>query len=385
MPSVNRRRPKGEGSIIVLPSGKVRVRVEVDPVDGKRRWLSATAGTKKEAVEKLKKLQRDKEDKVLQVKAAEDTIAYQLDVYVKHLKAQGIAGSTIGLTKKAVSYLRESVQDKALSKVTSKDIDKLTLQWRERNLKGRTINNYVSRLKMFFLWCVEQNLILKTPILSIHKSAKVENTKINLITLSQAEHESIKEFLLPYWECRSYRHYLINKMYAVYCLTYETGMREGEVLVLTWDNLNIMDNTVTIDKTLAKDDNNKVIVSLPKTAAGYRSIKISEKTTQLLVSLKRKDHQENPYIFYNDRSASGHYDVRVLYMTWKKITKGIGLNRPFTFHDIRHTNASNMIYQKVPIALITKRLGHSSIAVTYSTYGHIIQDCDEANVAVIKA
>ena len=57
MPSkTTRRRPKGEGSIITLPSGKVRVRVELDPVDGKRQWLSATADTKKEAVEKLKKL-----------------------------------------------------------------------------------------------------------------------------------------------------------------------------------------------------------------------------------------------------------------------------------------------------------------------------------------
>jgi hypothetical protein len=48
MPSkTTRRRPKGEGSIITLPSGKVRVRVELDPVDGKRQWLSATADTKK--------------------------------------------------------------------------------------------------------------------------------------------------------------------------------------------------------------------------------------------------------------------------------------------------------------------------------------------------
>lgn len=48
MPSkTTRRRPKGEGSIITLPSGKVRVRVELDPVDGKRQWLSATADTKR--------------------------------------------------------------------------------------------------------------------------------------------------------------------------------------------------------------------------------------------------------------------------------------------------------------------------------------------------
>lgn len=384
MPS--KRRPKGEGSVTVLPSGKVRVRVELEPVDGKRQWLSATADTKREAVEKLKKLQRKKEDNSLRLKAAEDTIDYQLEVYIKHQKAQGLAGSTIYLTKRAMSYLKEDTKDKALSKIDSKDIDHLLLTWREKPLKGRTINNYISRLKLFFEWCVEQGLIQKTPILSLHKSTKVEKTKLNLITLSRTEHESIKAYLLPFWESRFLRKHLIFKMYALYCLAYETGMREGEILVLTWDNLDVDNNRITIDKTISKDDNSKVVIALPKTAAGCRSIKISEETTQLLVTLQQERvNKTNPYIFYNMGTKTGYYSVKTLYTTWEKIKSGVGLLRPFTFHDIRHTNASNMIYQKVPIALITKRLGHSSIAVTYSIYGHLIQDCEEANVAVIKA
>lgn len=384
MPS-GKRRPKGEGSITVLPNGKLRVRLELAPIDGKRQWLTATETTKKDAVAKMKEFQRIKDDNVLRIKAAEDTLDYQSQRYVEHLKAQGLAGSTIGLTKRAIVYLKDLLHDKALSKINSRDIDLVLLAWRQRPLKGHTINNYMSRLKMFFIWCLEQNLIQKTPILSIHKTTKVENSKLNLITLSRAEHEQIKEYLLPFWECKEYRPHIICKMYAMYCLAYETGMREGELLVLTWNSLDAENNNITIDKTLAKDDNNKVIVSLPKTAAGYRTIKISEKTTQLLKALRPNDIQKHPYIFCNPRSSSGHYSVRTLYVNWEKIKKEVGITRPFTFHDIRHTNASNMIHQHVPIALITKRLGHASIMVTYNTYGHLIQDCEEANVAVIKA
>ena len=383
--SVKHRRPKGEGSITILPNGKVRIRVELAPVDGKRKWLTATAKTKKEAVEKLKQLQRNKEDSVLQVKAAEDTLSYQCERYAEHLKAQGLAGSTIGLTKRAISYIRDILHDKALSKITNNDMDKVLLVWRQRPLKGHTINNYMSRLKMFFIWCLEQNLIQKIPLLTIHKTTKVENSKIGLITLSRAEHEKIKEYLLPFWECRGYRQHIIFKMYALYCLAYETGMREGEILALTWNNLDVENNNITIDKTLAKDDNNKVVVALPKTAAGYRTIKISDKTTQLLDSLRPDDVKQKPYVFWNARSATGFYYTKALYEAWEKIKKGVGITRPFTFHDIRHTNASNMIHQNVPIALITKRLGHSSIMVTYNTYGHLIQDCSEANIAVIQA
>lgn len=384
MPS-GKRRPKGEGSITVLPSGKVRIRVELDPVDGKRRWLTATADTKKAAVEKLKELQRTKEDNVLQTKAAEDTLDYQLQRYVSYMKAQGLAGATISLTKRAVGYLKDSVHNKLLSTINSEDIDTLLLTWRQQQLKGRTIANYMSRLKMFFAWCLEQDVIKKTPILAIHKSVKAENPKLNLITLSMAEHESIKAYLLTYWERRHSKQKMIFKMYALYCLVYETGMREGEILVLTWDNLDAANNNITVNKTLAKDENNRFIITLPKTAAGNRTIKISEDTTQLLEALRPEDTTKEPYIFYNPRTATKHYTVRVLYATWERIKRVVGITRPFTFHDLRHTNASNMIHQKVPIALITKRLGHTSIMTTYNVYGHIIQECEEANVAVIKA
>ena len=81
------------------------IRGELDPVDGKRRWLSATADTKKEVVEKLKKLQRDKEDKGLQAKAEEDTIKYQGEVYLKHLEAQRMSGSVIITTRRVLKLL----------------------------------------------------------------------------------------------------------------------------------------------------------------------------------------------------------------------------------------------------------------------------------------
>lgn len=136
MPSkTTRRRPKGEGSIITLPSGKVRIRVELDPVDGKRRWLSATADTKKEAVEKLKKLQRDKEDKGLQVKAEEDTIKYQGEVYLKHLEAQRMSGSVIITTRRVLKLLDNTANGLALSKVTTHTIDTMLLEWHQRTIQ----------------------------------------------------------------------------------------------------------------------------------------------------------------------------------------------------------------------------------------------------------
>lgn len=58
------RRTKGEGSIIQLTNGKWRARIECEPVDGKRKWLSKSCDTKMEAVKALKVLERKREDNV---------------------------------------------------------------------------------------------------------------------------------------------------------------------------------------------------------------------------------------------------------------------------------------------------------------------------------
>lgn len=195
MPSKTaRRRPKGEGSIITLPSGKVRIRVELDPVDGKRRGLSATADTKKEAVEKL---QRDKEDKGLQVKAEEDTIKYQGEVYLKHLEAQRMSGSVIITTRRVLKLLDNTANGLALSKVTTHTIDTMLLEWHQKNYSTNTYLNYIGRLRLFFRWCVEQDLIGKSPVTSMQKTPKSDKPKHEVIVLSQEEHERIKAFLLP--------------------------------------------------------------------------------------------------------------------------------------------------------------------------------------------
>lgn len=383
MPS-SKRRPKGEGSITVLPSGKVRIRVELDPVDGKRQWLSATADTKKEAVEKLKKLQRDKEDNVLRIRAAEDTIEYQSKEYLKHLEAQGLAGSTLVVTNRALRYLNNAMGDIHISHITSKDIDKMLLEWKKKKYTNNTYLSYLGRLQLFFAWCVEQNLIRKSPIGALQKTPKSNKPKHEVVVLSQQEHEQIKTYLKTLWVDRAEKRELKYKFLALYCLAYETGMREGEILALTWDCLDEDNNTVTVCKTLAKSKEDKFIISSPKTQSGFRTIKISEQTTKLLLELKPISFDISPYIFYN-KATNNFYTAINLTHAWEITKKGAGITRPFTFHGIRHTNASNMIYKNIPIALIAQRLGHSSIAVTYGTYGHILQECEEKNIAVIEA
>lgn len=385
MPS--KRRPKGEGSITVLPNGKVRIRVELDPVDGKRKWLTATAKTKKEAVEKLKKLQRDKEDNVLQVKAAEDTIDHQAELYKQHLRAMKRSGSILRQFRYVIKDMIDLLHNMALSKITSHHIDKLLLMWHDRGLQQSTIDTYASKLSLFFEWCVLNEKIAKNPLQGYKFKKRQKKTKESMIIISQSEHEQIKEYLYSFWERKSKpikRWGLKFRLYALYCLAYETGMRDGEIATLKWQQIDFEHKTVRVVSTLALAENDTPYIKDPKTDAGFRTIIISDKTTQLLADLKEFSGSYSEFVFYNHKTHKNYWGSAIN-LAFCLALKRMGITRPLVFHDIRHTNASNMIYKHVPIAVITERLGHSSIAVTYSTYGHIIKDCEEANIAVVEA
>lgn len=389
---VKTRRSKGDGSIIDLPNGKKRVRLEIDPVDGKRRWLSATVDTKTEAIAKLKQFERQKQDGILRQRAEEDTIPYQAALFYTHLRAQGRAGATIVNARTALVWLQAVCTGIPVSKLVSQDIDNLLLALRENNAKEATINTYLSKLVVFFGWLLANQRIAKNPMDGYSRNKRIVTKKHTLIVLSLEEHERLKAYYQKLWDMqwqktkyKLKRSSLKYRMLPLYCLAYETGIRDGELAALTWDCLDIENHTITVKKTIASDEvGHRVLSPVPKTINGYRTIKISEKTTKLLVKLRERQG-DTEYIFNSSYAGRGYSNPSSICRLFQAGLREVGITRPFTFHDIRHTNASNMIYKGVPITVIAERLGHSSVAVTYSTYAHIIQECKASYTAVIEA
>jgi integrase len=66
-------------------------------------------------------------------------------------------------------------------------------------------------------------------------------------------------------------------------------------------------------------------------------------------------------------------------------TCSVPINERLTYHALRHTHASQLIDAGLPITVISKRLGHSSPAITLSIYAHCFQDDDRAASAAIDA
>ena len=379
------RRQNGEGSITILKNGKVRVRVEVEPANGKRQWLSATADTKKEALKKLRGLLRAKEDKKY-IKKTQKTYKDAVKEYLEYKKPR-VKPTTYQCSAQILNKSCELLGELPIHSIKTPEIETLILLWQASNNSSSSIQSKLIRLKNFIKWAIKQKMLLEDPIVfeDLPDIQPVKKKKVEV--LSADEHKRIREYLLeaykvfkekPVWELR-------NRMYPLYLVAYETGMRRGEILGLKWKSVDFEKNQIHVDNNLIFINKQGIMDTTPKSDAGFRSILISQGLTDILRELKGlydKYGYKSEYVFGHDKTG-----FCPAYMTtlFTDILRKVGITRDFSFHDIRHTNASIMIHNGVDDAVITERLGHSSIVITLTTYAHVYNGIKQRQAALVDA
>ncbi|MEY8498960.1 tyrosine-type recombinase/integrase [Enterococcus avium] len=168
-----------------------------------------------------------------------------------------------------------------------------------------------------------------------------------------------------------------------------TGMRFAELLGLTWKDIDFETKTIDVNKTW----NYKLKEwATTKNESSIRKISIDDHTNKLLKKFK-KDQQKlftqlgisnkESFVFYN--LENGLISTNAVTKYLKKKLKELGVEKQFTLHGLRHTHASILLYQGVNIMNVSRRLGHSSIETTMSTYLHIIKELEDKDIELINA
>ncbi len=159
------------------------------------------------------------------------------------------------------------------------------------------------------------------------------------------------------------------------------GLRVSEILGLTWNNIDFNDFTVTVDKITARNEG-KVVLKEPKTESSIRTISAPKEIIFMLKQLKKerlaaklrgeKSHRE--LIFYDKNLEPIAPDV-----ISKKFKYFLEINnlKHIRFHDLRHSHVTMLIDAKVPIKVISERVGHSSVNTTLNIYSHALKEMDQ--------
>lgn len=385
---MRQRRMKGEGSITKMPSGKYRVRLEVSPSPlGKRKWLTAVVGTQKEATEKLQEFQRQKKTEDM-VEKLKESFSDFIEPYLTYKASEGLLPSTLYRIRQNLKETGDTYfPNIPIQKISSELLQEVVKMWRDdKGNKETTIRVKYKIIQGYFDWLRQKKYIAKSPFdETILKRQKRKKNNNKLIIISQEEHEKLKTVMEKYWdpEDTNGKLRLRNIFLAIYLLTYETGMREGEVAGLKVKCIDTETATVTVDNSLSFV-NGELIDNPPKTAAGFREIVISRKTLGYLEELIEGADKED-YVFSNLSSPRKPFNPASLLARFQQFQKEAGIDHAIKFHTIRHTNASILIAKGVPTPVITERLGHSSVGITYNTYAHALRDSKERKEALVEA
>lgn len=151
-------------------------------------------------------------------------------------------------------------------------------------------------------------------------------------------------------------------------IAFFTGMRPGEIVALTLEDINLEKLYIDVNKRLKKGE-----INTPKTKSSIRKVPIPKKLLPYLQNQIKKAKEKGTNILFFNQKGHYLYDADRLHHHWKKLLKKCNIKHR-AMYNTRHTYATLMIKNEVPIHLVSQSMGHKTIKETLSTYAKFLPD-----------
>ncbi|MDT2848791.1 site-specific integrase [Vagococcus carniphilus] len=165
--------------------------------------------------------------------------------------------------------------------------------------------------------------------------------------------------------------------YVMIFIGLKTGARLSEVLGLTRDDINFETNEISIDKTW--DYKFKTGFAPTKNYSSIRTIPLDKETCEILkkyiewLDLSSKKMESNALFVLKNTPLY----VSTVNSFLKRLLLEVDIP-VITFHKLRHTHASYLIANKVPLQVVAKRLGHTDTNMVSQVYGHLLKETEDS-------
>jgi integrase len=170
---------------------------------------------------------------------------------------------------------------------------------------------------------------------------------------------------------------------ALYVVAVTAGLRQGELLGLMWEDVDLEYGVLQVRRTLQALGFPKgapATLTEPKTPRSRRSIRFTTLAMEALKKHRKRQKQEQAaardawkdwgLVFPTQVGTPVNY-ANLNHRSFKPLLKRAGLP-PIRFHDLRHTCATLLLSRNVHPKIVSEMLGHSNISITLDTYSHVI-------------
>ena len=175
----------------------------------------------------------------------------------------------------------------------------------------------------------------------------------------------------------------------LFIFAFNTGMRMGEILALTWDDIDFNNNTITVNKNLSVVKNyedkaerkQKTIINTSTKNGTTREIPLTKKALAAVTYQKEHNKKNSPFVFYSTTGTP--IQKRNIYRAFDNIIKKSNIESPVTFHSMRHSFATRLLEKGADIKTVSNLLGHKSIHITLDIYSHVHSDLKQKTIALL--
>lgn len=276
-----------------------------------------------------------------------------LKEYIKWYEKRRKESTTYNLKGTINRYILPFFEGMNIKNVVGRDIMKFH-DYLLDNLAVTTSKAIHRDLVAFFNYAIRMEYVEGNPASEVGNITVKEDRNVNFWTLQE-----FKKFLTV----------VDNQRYrAMFMLLFYSGARIGEVLALTWSDVDFEDHIIDINKRYYR-----TTINTPKNKSSVRKLKIPNHTVDLIKKLYRRRFKDDYFIFgefykpLNQSTVSSQFHK---YLD-RFIIDGQQTLKRIRLHDFRHSHASYLINRGYDIQIVSKRLGHSKVSTTYDIYSHL--------------
>jgi integrase len=379
------RRGNNEGSIYQRKDGRWTAVLHDGYRDGKRHRKSIYGETRKEVQDELTRQLRAQQLGV-PVESGRLTVGEWFDRWLKTQEPPALKPKAYTAYESHIRmHLKPAFGNRPLVKLQPQEVREFMKRKADEGLSAKSIRHYRATLRAALNVAMRDGCVARN-VAALAKPPRLEKRALQVFSRDEARLflETVKG----------------HRLEAVFSVALSLGMREGEILGLRWQDVDLVNGTLTICYSLQrvkrpKAEKGKLELVAPKTERSRRQIVLPQVAVSALYAHRACQEEER-------RSAGARWhdsgmvfttgigtmlDQRNMLRSFYALMDTRDPNDPepdakkkrrlfpqLRFHDLRHSAATLLLAQGVHPRYIMELLGHSSISLTMNTYGHVLDE-----------